>query len=203
MKKSILTMGLMIVVAMVLVACAQAPTQEIDAAKASYEQVQATGAEKYVPEEMAEVKAKYDAAMAEIQAQDGKLFKNYDAAKQMLADVKTLSSDVAQKAVAKKEELKQAALAGQQTATQAVADAVAALAGAPRGKGTTEDIEALKADVKGLEESLPQVQVMIDAENYAEAAGTSTSITEKATQVTEQVKAAVAAIAKAKKGRKK
>ena len=40
------------------------------------------------------------------------------------------------------------------------------LAKAPKGKGTKADIEAMRADVAGIEAALSEAQGMIDGEDY-------------------------------------
>jgi hypothetical protein len=49
----------------------------------------------------------------------------------------------------------------------------------------------MKADIKGLEESLPEVQSLIDAENYAVATEKANAIKEKAAAVSDQINQAL------------
>jgi len=188
-----------LVAAFVLIGCAKPPTEEMNATKASVDALMAAGAETYTPELAAEVKGEFDAAMAEVKLQDEKTFKSYGKAKEMLAAVKTKAEGSVATVEAKKEETKQQAMTAQQAAQAAVTEAAALVKKAPRGKGTTEDIEALKADVAGLEESLPEVQQMLDAGDYMAALEKATSIEQKAKEVSEQITAAI----EKTKGRKK
>ena len=72
-------------------------------------------------------------------------------------------------------------------AMTAVKDAKSLLSKAPRGKGSKADIEALKADLKGLEESLVEVKAAVEAEDYGAAIEKANSIKEKAAEVSTQI----------------
>ena len=92
----------------------------------------------------------------------------------------------------KKEEAKQKATALQGEAKTAIEDAKKLLAKAPKGKGTKADIEAMKADVKGLADGLAEFQKLFDAGNYLDAVNKAQAIKDKAASVSEQVKSAMA-----------
>ncbi|MBU4010651.1 MAG: hypothetical protein KJ882_07780, partial [Proteobacteria bacterium] len=62
---------------------------------------------------------------------------------------------------------------------------------APKGKGSMADIEAFKADLKGLEDSLVEVQAAMDSSDYNAAIEKANAIKEKATAISDQVKAAM------------
>jgi len=70
------------------------------------------------------------------------------------------------------------------------------LAKAPKGKGTAADIEALKGDVKGIDDAFAEIQGLIDKEDYAAAVTKANAVKEKAAAVAAQV---TAALEKAKK----
>jgi tRNA nucleotidyltransferase/poly(A) polymerase len=177
----------------ILVGCAKQPTEDMSAAQKAVEDLKATGAEKYIPEETKKLDDSLAAALNEIKAQDGKfaLSRNYDKAKQMLAQVKADAEKVKADIAAKKEEAKKNALAGQQAAGTSVKEAKALLAKAPKGKGTGADIAALKGDVKALEDSLPELQQLIDKEDYAVVIDKAKAIKEKAEGVSNQIKEAM------------
>jgi hypothetical protein len=185
------TYGLLVM--FILVGCAKQPSEDINAAQKAVEDLKATGAEKYIPEDTKKVDDSLAAALNEIKAQDGKfaLSRNYDKAKQMLAQVKADAEKVKVDIAAKKEEAKKNALAGQQAARASVKEAKALLAKAPMGKGARADIEALKGDIKGLEDSVPELQQLIDKEDYAVAIDKAKAIKEKADGVSNQIKEAM------------
>lgn len=182
-----------LLVMFILVGCAKQPTEDISTAQKAVKDLKGTGAEKYIPEDTKKVDDSLAAALNEIKAQDGKfaLNRNYDKAKQMLAQVKADAEKVKADIAAKKEEAKKNALAGQQAARASVKEAKALLAKAPMGKGARADIEALKGDIKGLEDGVPELQQMIDKEDYAVAIGKAKAIKEKADGVSNQIKEAM------------
>ena len=188
MKKiSVMLLGLALVVS--LSACGKQPAEEMGATRASIDAAVSEGAEKYTPEELKLVNDQLYAAMAEIKVQDAKLFKNYDKAKEMLVKAKTDADNLKGKVGTVKEELMNNAIAQLGAATTAVADAKAAIETAPRGKGSLADIEAMKADVAGLEESLNEIQPLIDGGEYALAAEKAGAIQTRAAAVSDEIKA--------------
>jgi predicted small lipoprotein YifL len=87
MKRILVVLASLALVAS-LTACAKAPTEEINATKASVDAAVAEGAQQYTPEDYKMVTDGLAAANAEIKVQEEKFFKNFDKAKQMLAKTK-------------------------------------------------------------------------------------------------------------------
>lgn len=185
------TYGLLVL--FILVGCAKQPTEDINAAQKAFEEAKAAGGEKYMPEETKKLNDSLAAALNEIKTQEGKfaLTRSYDKAKQMLAQVKADGEKVKADVPAKKEEAKKNALAGQEAAKASIKEAKALLARAPKGKGARADIAALRGDIKGLEESLPELQQLIDKEDYVVATDKAKAIKEKADAVSNQIKEAM------------
>jgi len=137
---------------------------------------------------------------AELKVQEGKTFKSYDKTKQMLADISKMAAEMKVALPAKKEAAKQAAVAAVDAAKAAAEEAKTLLAKAPKGKGTAADIEALKGDVKGVDDALVEVQGLIDKEDYAAAVTKANAVKEKAAAVAAQI---TQAMEKAQAGKKK
>ncbi len=194
---------LAIAVAGMLAGCSQPPAQEQGAATASIKDLAAAGADKYAPEDVKKLNDQVAAANDEIKSQEGKWFKNYDKAKEMLAKVKTDADALKPTIAAKKEEAKKNATAAQEAAKSAVEEAKGLLAKAPAGKDSRADIEAMKADVKGLEDGLTEVQSLMASEDYRSATDKAKAISDKAAGVSGQVKQAMEKVALAKKGKAK
>jgi chromosome segregation ATPase len=198
MKKiSVMLLGLALVVS--LSACGKQPTEEMNATRAAIDAAVSEGAEKYTPEDLKAVNDQMEAAMAEIKVQDDKFFKNYDKAKEALAKAKADADSLKSKVATVKEEMKNSAIALLGEATTAIADAKTALESAPRGKGSLADIEAMKADVAGLEEALNEIQPLIDAGEYASAVEKATAIQSRAVAVSDEIKAVQEKLSAAKK----
>lgn len=94
---------LAIAVAFMVSGCASPPAQELDAAKAGIQGVAAAGAEKYAPEELKKLTDQLSAANDEIKAQEGKWFKGYDKAKEMLVKIKADADNLKPTLAARKE----------------------------------------------------------------------------------------------------
>jgi len=167
-----------------VVGCSKPPTEELNSAKSAVDAV-APEASKYVAEDVKKLNDDLQAAQNEIDA------KNYKKAKEILIKVKADADTLKATLPQKKEQAKNNAITAQDAAKTAVADAKALLTKAPKGKGSRADIEAMKADIKGLEESLPELQNLIDAEDYAVATEKANAIKEKAATVSDQINQAL------------
>jgi hypothetical protein len=188
-RVSLVFLGLLILA--FLAGCASKPQKEIDETTAAVNAVTQEGLGKYSPDDEKKLKDALAAAMDEIKVQEGKTFKNYDKAKQLLADAKKLADEDKAALPGLKEKAKQSAVSALDAAKAAVEDAKKVLAQAPKGKGTAADIEALRGDVKGAEDMLPEAQGLIDKEDYAGAVTKANAIKEKAEGVSSQVKQAL------------
>ncbi len=172
--------------------CAKQPTQAIDAAKAAVEAASSEGAAVYAADELKKLNDDMQAAMDEVNTQQGKkFFKKFGTAKEMLAKVQTDADALMASIPAKFEAAKNAAIQAQSEVQAAITEAKTMLEQAPKGKGTKADIEAMKSDLAGLEASFPEIQAAIDAEDYLGASSKAATIKEKAAAITEQVKAAI------------
>ncbi len=184
-----------------LAGCAKQPTEELTAAQKAIEDAKGAGSAKYLPDETKKLEEALAAAQNEIKTQADKFFitRSYDKAKQMLAQVKADAEKVKGDVAAKKEEAKKNALAEQEAASAAVKEAKALLAKAPKGKGAKADIEAMKADIKAVEDGLPEIQQLIEKEDYLVALDKAKAAKEKAAGVANQIKEAMEKV----KGKKK
>jgi hypothetical protein len=199
MKKALTLMAVSMVLVFLFAGCAKPPTEEMNAAKAAIDAVVADGAMKFAAEDAKKLNDGMKAVQDEIKAQESKTFKDYDKAKQILAKVKADAGALKAALPAKKEEAKKNATAAQDAAIAAVAEAKALLAKAPKGKGSQADIEALRADLKGIEDSLAEVKTAFDGEDYMVAIEKSNAIKDKAAAISDQVKKAMEKVGSKKK----
>ena len=191
MNNTLKFLALGVLTIFLLAGCGKQPTEEINAAKTSVDAVVAEGAQKFAPEDAKKLNDNMQAAQDEIKVQDGKTFKSYAKAKELLAKVKADAEALKAGLAAKKEEAKKNAAAAQETAETSVAEAKALLAKAPKGKGSKADIEALKADLKGIEDSLAEVKSANDSEDYSAAIEKSNAIKDKAAAISDQIQKAM------------
>ena len=189
-----------LIMAALFAGCAKPPTMEMEAAKTKIDAAVAVGAEKYAKDGLKSLNDTWQAAQDEVKKQEGKLFKNYDAAKQLIAkadaDAVALKAETEQK----KEAAKNEANAASAAAATAVTEAETLLAQAPTGKGTKADIEAMKADLAGIKNSLGEISSMITGEDYFAATDKAKAVSAKAAEISASVQAA---IEKSGKGKKK
>jgi hypothetical protein len=164
--------------------CAKQPTQAIDAASKE-------GASVYSADELKKLNDDLQAAMDEVNTQSKKFLKKFGTAKEMLAKVQTDADALKATIPAKIEAAKNAALQAQTETRAALDEAKALLDKAPMGKGTKADIMAMKADLAGLETSFAEIQAAIDGADYFGASAKAATIKEKATVISDQVKAAI------------
>ncbi len=191
MKSTLKFLVVGMVAILLLAGCAKQPTEEINAAKTSVDAVMAEGAQKFAAAEAKILNDSMQAAQDEIKVQDGKTFKDYAKAKELLAKVKADAQALKAGLAAKKEEAKKNALAAQEAAQASVKEAKALLAKAPKGKGSKADIEALKADLKGIEDALAEVKTAVDSEDYTAASEKSNAIKNKTAAISDQIKKAM------------
>ncbi len=203
MRRSVRYAVLVAVGMLAVAGCSSPPTQDMDAAKASIQGLVTAGADKYAPEDLKKLNDQLAAANAEIKAQEGKFFKSYDKSKEMFAKVKADADALKPTLAAKKDAAKKNAETAQSAAKASIEEASALLAKAPAGKDSRAEIEAMKADVKGLEDSLAEVNKLMASEDYASAADKAKAIGEKAAGVSAQVKQAMEKVAAAKTKTKK
>lgn len=191
MKNTLKFLALSMVTIFLFVGCAKAPTEEMNAAKASVDTVVAEGAQKFAAEDAKKLNDGMQAAQDEIKVQEGKTFKDYAKTKELLAKVKADAETLKAGLAAKKEEAKKNAAAAQEAAKASVQEAKALLAKAPKGKGSKADLEAFKADLKGIEDSLAEVKTANDSEDYSAAIEKSNAIKDKAAAISDQIKKAM------------
>jgi len=192
MKRLLISLTLIMAMLVVLTSCSKQPTQEMGDAKAAIDAVIADGGEKYANDEVKALNDELTAAMDEVKVQDGKFIKNYDKAKEMLAKVKSSADALYAELPARREKAKNDAIVALDAATSAVSNANMMLAKAPKGKGTKADIEAMRADVAGIEAALTEAQGMIDNGDYLDATDKANGAKIKADEVADMISQAMA-----------
>jgi len=185
--------------ALLSIACATEPTDALNAAKTSLESAKAAGAADYAPSALAAADSAAAALDAELKAQKEKfaLTRSYTKAAELAAEAKKAADDAAAAAVTGKEQMKAEAttlIAGVRGSVDSVK---AMLAKAPKGKGSAADLEALNADVAGVETSLGEMDAAMAAGKYKDA-----KVKAEAAKATlDKIMADVEAATSAKKGK--
>jgi len=188
-----------VLAATLLTACGKPPVEELSLSKGAVDAAVSEGADQYAADELKVVNDAMEAALAEIKVQDGKMFKDYEGAKAQLAKVQADAEALKTKVAQRKEELKNSAVAALGEAQTVVAEAMALLEVAPKGKGSLADIEAMKNDVAGLEVELQGVQPQIDSGDFIAAIEKAHAVQGKALSISDEVKAVQEKLAALKK----
>lgn len=157
--------------ALLSVACAKEPTDALNAASAALESAKAAGAADYAPAALAAADTARAALEAELKAQTEKfaLTRSYSKAAELAAAAKAAADEAAAAAVTGKEQMKAEAttlIAGVRGSIDAARQA---LAKAPKGKGSAADLEAMNADVAGVESALGEMDAAMEAGNFKDA----------------------------------
>ncbi len=117
LRSTALAFGLAIVVA----ACGSPPRAELDAAKASVDKAESSGAGQYAPQSLKAAEEARAALDAELKAQDAKTFKSYDKAKQLASEAQAAGDKATAEAAALKEKAEVAKAARERAAAIRVA----------------------------------------------------------------------------------
>jgi hypothetical protein len=186
-----------------LVACAEPPAPEIDAARQAVSDASASESDEYAPEAL---RAAMDAQAqldAELKAQEEKfsMFRSYDRTKELAAEVKRAGEKAASEAAANKQRARQEASDMLARLETGITEVKALLDEAPTGKGTAADIAALKGDVTSVEQSLTDVRDSIAREDFKGAKARAEAAQQSIDQVRADVSAAIetAKLAKSKR----
>jgi len=194
MKNKVL-MGLAaIAMVAVLSSCGKKPQAEIDATNAAIEAAKTAEAAVYVPAEFTAVQDSMNAVMADITAQESKLFKNFKASKEKLATTLTLANQVAANAAVKKEEVKKEVEAGMTAIKAVIEENKTLMTKAPRGKEGAAVLEQMKTEMTTIEASVVEAQGLFDKGSYMDALNKVKAASDRATGINTELKDAIAKV---------
>jgi predicted small lipoprotein YifL len=188
MKNKVL-MGLAaIAMVAVLASCGKKPQAEIDATNAAITAAQTAEANVYVAAEFTALQDSMNAVMAEITAQESKLFKKFGPAKEKLAATLALANQVAANSAVKKEEVKKEAEGLLTSIKTVVAENAKLLPKLPRGKEGAAVIEQMKADIATVDASIVEAQGMFDKGAYMDSLNKIKAANDRATALNAEIK---------------
>ncbi len=155
-------------VGLLLAACAQAPTVDVDAAKHAMDEARQAQAPDYAAQSWQAAQDTETKLETELDAQQQRfaVVRSYTVARQLALDTKTAAEKSRDEAVAGKQKAKTDAETMMAQAREEVGKAHAAVESAPRGKGTEADLASLKSDASSIDETLADMQRSFDAGNY-------------------------------------
>ena len=185
--------------AVVLSSCGKAPQAEIDAANAAIEAAKAIGADVYVAEDFAALQDSMKAVNEEVEAQNAKLFKNFNKVKEQLVVVTQLADETKAKAETRKAEVKAEVEALQVEVADLLAQNNELIAKAPKGKEGAAALEAIKSDNELIAASLTEVAGLVEADNLMAALDKVKASKEKASAINAELSEVIAKYSKSRR----
>lgn len=192
MKNKILVGLSAIMIAAIFMGCAKVPQIEIDAANAAIESAVTAGADKYLPDEFAAVKDSLNAVMEGIELQKSKTFAKYGDAKEKLAAVTTMATDLVAKTEARITELKAEVPKKLEEVAALVKETKQLLLKAPRGKEGLAALNAIKGEIATAEKSMSEVTPLIESGDIYGASTKVNGLLEKLRQIKKELEDAIA-----------
>jgi hypothetical protein len=179
--------------AVATVACAKPPQPQIDAATAAVSKATAAEAREYAPETFGaarDAQAKLD---AELKAQEGKfaLTRSYDQAAKLAAAATEAGEKAASEAAQRKQAAQTEASTAIVDARATIQDAETALSGAPKGKGSKADLQALQSDLAAAKATLAEAETALNGQHFRDVKAKADAAKEKATGVKSAVDRAI------------
>ncbi len=191
-NRILLSLSALLVVALVFTGCQKLPQVEIDNANLAVEGVKAVQGDVYAAQSFAAMQDTLNAALEGIEVAKSKLFKNYKPAKAQLISVVSLAEGVKTEAEAKKAELKAQAgtILAEVTALIATNNELAAKA--PKGKGGSTVLLAIKAELSTIEAGVAETQAMVETANLFTVVEKANALKSQATAINEELNTVLA-----------
>jgi len=180
---------LMVMAAAVLfVGCSKLPQAEIDAAKTSLEQAKTAQADIYLVDEFFGIQDSLNAIIVAAEAEKSKMFGNYKEVKAKLEVVTAQSTELVAKTETRKEEIKNDLATAQLEISTLQQENNQLLEIAPKGKEGKEALDAIRADIEGINTSVSDVPVLIESGDLLNAQTKVKAAQEKAAAINAELK---------------
>ncbi len=190
-NKFLLSLSALAIALFVFSGCAKVPQAEIDNANVAIEAAKTAQADVYVPEAFAALQDSMNVAVTSIEAKKSKLFKSYKNEKAQLINVVALSEDVKAKTEARINELKAEIQQTLTDITTIVEENKTLMTQAPRGKGGSTVLMAIKAEIATIETSAAEVQAAVGTESFIATLDKAKAVKEQATNINNELKAVI------------
>jgi DNA repair exonuclease SbcCD ATPase subunit len=167
-KLGLLVFGLAVVM---MLGCAKAPQQAVDAAKAALEAAKTAEVDRYFADQYNAAYDSLSAALTEIETQNSKsaISRNYSKASALLASVTDTLNELMPQVEAKKEEVKVTVDTLQAKVQDELAATKKLIAIAPRGKEGSAALAAIQSELSTCETSLSEVNAVVEKGDWATA----------------------------------
>lgn len=188
---------LMVMAATVLfTSCAKLPQAEIDAAKTSLEQAKTAQADIYLVDEFFALQDSLNAVIVSAEAQKSKMLPSYNEVKEKLEAITTQSAELVTKTETRKEEIKGELATAQLEISSMLQENNQLLDAAPKGKEGKEALDAIRADIEGINTSVSDVPALIENGELLNAQTKVKAAQEKAAAINTELKTVVEKYAK-------
>ncbi len=188
MKKNVFVLT-MIAAALFFTSCGKLPQNEIDAAKDALEQAKTAQADLYLQADFYALQDSLNAMVVAIEEQKSKMFGNYKLATEKLNEITVQATDLVAKTELRKEEIKTEVASAQSAITTLLEENSQMLELAPKGKGETEVLEAIKVEIDGVSSSVSEVPALIENGDLLNAQTKMKAAQEKAVEINTELKA--------------
>ncbi len=187
-----IVVGMAGVATVLVIGCAQPPTERLGAAQQAVDAAKAAGATEYAKEDLVALEQQFALAKDELAKQENALsvFRSYTDADKMLITIVESGGHVGAKSAQGKEAAKTAALAMEKEAREVVASAEERMAKAPSGKERAA-LESLQQDLSGLQNGLGAVHQSIEKGDFLSAETQAKTLKNKGASVFEEIQKAI------------
>ncbi|WP_372949355.1 hypothetical protein [Mariniphaga sp.] len=188
MKKNVFVLT-MIAAALFFTSCGKLPQNEIDAAKNALEQAKTAQADLYLQADFYALQDSLNAMVVAIEEQKSKMFGDYKLATEKLNEITVQATDLVAKTELRKEEIKTEVASAQSAITTLLKENSQMLELAPKGKGGTEVLDAIKVEIDGVSSSVSEVPALIENGDLLNAQTKVKAAQEKAVEINTELKA--------------
>ncbi len=187
MKQNLFVL-MVVAFALVFTSCGKLPQVEIDEAKASLEEAKSVQADLYLADEFFALQDSLNAVVVAAETQKSKMFANYSEVKEKLTAISAQGTELVTKTGARKEEIKSDLASAQVEINNLIQENIQLLEVAPKGKEGNEALEAIKADIEGINFSVSDVPVLIGNGDLLNAQTKVEAAREKAAAINTELK---------------
>lgn len=161
MKTNILILSAIIPGILVLASCQELPKEVLDNAKSAVENVKSQGANEYDPQNYMLLEDSLKNALASIDAEEPKFFKDYQKAIEKLEGVSSFAATVSSNVDVKKEEIKTKVTATVNETKLLITENQQLITDAPKGKEGNVALLAMKGELAVLDSILNETNNML------------------------------------------
>jgi len=196
MKKTIISISAVVLMALMISGCAKVPQVELDAAKAAIETLKGAEVNRYMPAEFNALQDSFNEATAAVETEKSKFFltRSYKEITEKLNGITASIEDLKTKSEERKAQVRDEVQAAITEVTNLVAENKTLLKKAPKGKEGKAALEAIQNDITVIEASLTEVNTLVTNGDYLTAQDKINAAKAKATSIMEELKAAIAKV---------